>query len=463
MLVVWECELENEKKLEKKVRGFLMRRKSGHDNRQETTNECVEGQKIASRVDGKREEFGYSRSGKSVIRVVRLADGQKVSTRIQIKNMGLNGEDARSIFDHAFLRKRCPPAQSRRSPIVRVMDLFCGCGGLSLGAMEACRAVGKRFLPIAAVDKDSMSLKVYKRNFQCRRIYHRDITDILDGSIGSEPTDNERLFLREVKDVDILLAGPPCQGYSDLNNRSRRNDPRNALYERVARFVEIAKPEHVLIENVPTVIHGKEGAVQRSIDVMRELGYRVDSSIVNLAAIGVPQKRKRHVVTASSSKALSVRNVVKKYSVKRERSVWWAIGDLEDELPNGTFTTPSQHTEENMRRISYLHENDAYDLPDRLRPQCHRDGGHSYKSMYGRLRWNEPAQTITSGFVSPGQGRFVHPTRPRTLTPHEAARLQLFPDFFNFSDVEKRTSLAEMAGNAAPMKLSYVFCLELLA
>jgi len=266
-----------------------------------------------------------------------------------------------------------------------------------------------------------------------------------------------------VKDVDILLAGPPCQGYSNLNNHTRRKDGRNVLYERVTRFVEIAKPRHVLIENVPAAIHGKEGSVKRAIEVMSGMGYRVDSGIVNLAAIGVPQKRKRHVVVASTFKTISIENVVEKYRVGEERSVKWAIGDLKDKPLDGIFTTPTRHTEENMRRIEYLHDNDVYDLPNKLRPPCHRDNGHSYKSMYGRLCWDEPAQTITSGFGSPGQGRFVHPTRFRTLTPHEAARLQFFPDFFDFSHVSEKTSLAEMIGNAAPMKLSYVFCLELLA
>lgn len=465
VLVVWGCELENEKKLKRKIRKFLMRCKSRHGDRQMTMtiDKYAGGQMVGIHVNGKREEFKYSKSGKSVVRIVNLADGREVSTRIKIENVGPNDGNAQSSFDYAFLRMRHPHEQSPSSPPVRVVDLFCGCGGLSLGAMEACRALGKLFLPVAAVDNDSEALEVYKRNFRLLKTYLHDITDILDGEIGSKPTNNELLFLKEVKNVDILLAGPPCQGYSDLNNRTRRCDSRNALYERVARFVETVEPEHVLIENVPAVIHGRERAVQRSIDVMRELGYKVDSGIVDLAAIGVSQKRRRHVVIASTSKTISVQDVIEKYSAGQARSVKWAIGDLEDEPPNGIFTSPSQHTEENIRRIVYLHKNDVYDLPNRLRPQCHRNDGHSYKSMYGRLRWDEPAQTVTSGFGSPGQGRFIHPTKLRTLTPHEAARLQFFPDVFDFSNVEKRTALAEMIGNAAPMKLSYVFCLELLA
>ncbi len=408
-------------------------------------------------------EFEYHQSRRFVVREVRLETGRRVSLEIQIPPKAPIDKDAQSTFDYAYLRNTDLLEPLGDCEAIRAVDLFCGCGGLSLGTMEACRAVGKDFLSVAAVDKDPQSLKVYERNFHCIGSYPFDITKLLDGKIGSKPTDNERSFLRSAKDVDILLAGPPCQGYSDLNNHTRRNDPRNALYERVARLVEIAKPENVLIENVSTVVHGKEKAVQRSIDVIRALGYEVDSGIVDLAAIGVPQKRKRHVVIGSYSRKISVQGVIERYNVERKRSVWWAIGDLANEPPNGIFTTPSWHTKENLRRIRYLHENDVHNLPDRLRPPCHRNGGHSYKSMYGRLARNEPAQTITSGFGSPGQGRFVHPTQPRTLTPHEAARLQFFPDLFDFSAAHRRTSLANMIGNAAPMKLSYVFCLELLA
>jgi DNA (cytosine-5)-methyltransferase 1 len=141
--------------------------------------------------------------------------------------------------------------------------------------------------------------------------------------------------------------------------------------------------------------------------------------------------------------------------------VRWAIADLARKAPEGLLDTPSVLHPDNIKRINYLMKHGAYDLPNRLRPICHQDD-HSYVSMYGRLQYDNPAQTITSGFGSPGQGRYVHPTRGRTLTPHEAARLQFFPDFFDFSPVIFRTSLANMIGNAVPMLLAYVFCLELM-
>jgi len=108
---------------------------------------------------GKREEFKYSQSRKSVVRIVHRTDNRKVATRIRIK-MDPNGGNAQSVFEYIFLRKSRPPAQFQGSPVVRGVDLFCGCGGLSLGAMEACRAVGKGFLPIAAVDNNPIILEL---------------------------------------------------------------------------------------------------------------------------------------------------------------------------------------------------------------------------------------------------------------------------------------------------------------
>jgi DNA (cytosine-5)-methyltransferase 1 len=132
------------------------------------------------------------------------------------------------------------------------------------------------------------------------------------------------------------------------------------------------------------------------------------------------------------------------------RSVRWAIGDLLGSANGTVYDSSSLVSKKNAKRIAYLFEKNVYNLPNRRRPLCHRDGNHTYKSMYGRLRWDQPAQTITTGFGSMGQGRYVHPARRRTITPHEAARLQTFPDTFDFGEIESRDALAKMIGNAVP-------------
>jgi DNA (cytosine-5)-methyltransferase 1 len=112
--------------------------------------------------------------------------------------------------------------------------------------------------------------------------------------------------------------------------------------------------------------------------------------------------------------------------------------------------------------MQWLIDNDEHDLPNRLRPACHQ-GEHSYVSMYGRLKWNEPAQTITSGFGSLGQGRFMHPSHCRTITPHEAARIQGFPDYFTFDSAVTRTELSVIIGNAVPPALASTLVARLIA
>jgi DNA (cytosine-5)-methyltransferase 1 len=138
----------------------------------------------------------------------------------------------------------------------------------------------------------------------------------------------------------------------------------------------------------------------------------------------------------------------------------WAIGDLR--VGGELFDSAPVLSSENAVRADWLLKHDAYDLPNDKRPPCHRDPSHKYKSMYGRLDWSKPAQTITTGFGSPGQGRYLHPDEARTLTPHEAARLQFFPDWFEFSSVTKRNRLQEMIGNAVPPKLGFSVAVELL-
>jgi DNA (cytosine-5)-methyltransferase 1 len=183
-----------------------------------------------------------------------------------------------------------------------------------------------------------------------------------------------------------------------------------------------------------------------------------------MTRFGVPQRRRRHVlVGVLGGDEFDIRAFVSSLP-DNSPIAGDVLAGIEDEpeIERGAFFQTSRMTKENQRRVAHLFRHDAYDLPDRLRPPCHRDKRHTYRSMYGRMRWEQPAQTITSGFGSMGQGRFVHPSRPRTLTPHEAARLQGFPDFFDFSPCNAVTALREMIGNAVPPQLSATVVSELI-
>lgn len=370
-------------------------------------------------------------------------------------------QDLAASADAAFLRSTEWPEIDQAAPAVRTADLFSGCGLMTLGAWEGCRAIGKRLEPVVAFDSNETAAAVYQHNFPRASVITDPIEVILTGSLGARPTASEREFAKAVSPIELLMAGPPCQGHSDLNNHTRRHDPKNRLYARVARFAELIAPTHIVVENVSAVLHDRGKVLEKTIAVLLRLGYSVDHATVDLSLIGVPQRRRRHILLASLTRTPNIRAIVSRYW-RQTRSVGWAIADLAKIKSSHTFDLAAERTPTNQKRIDYLFHHKQYDLPDHVRPDCHKLKKHSYKSVYGRLDWNAPAQTITSGFNCMGQGRYVHPRRKRTLTPHEAARLQFIPDFFRFPEAVKRTALAEMIGNAVPPKLTYVMSIELL-
>jgi DNA (cytosine-5)-methyltransferase 1 len=358
--------------------------------------------------------------------------------------------------DRAYLRSAARP-QPIGGPRLQVVDLFAGCGGMTLGAVEAGRSLGYDVGVVLAMELDEEVRKIYDANFQSKLSTLRaDVSHRFDGPLGAALTFREQKTRREVGDVDLLLGGPPCQGHSNLNNHTRRTDPKNSLYLRMLRAVEVLEPRAVIIENVPDVRHATNRAVSRSISKLRALGYQVEDPVVSAAQLGVPQLRTRHaLVAARDVKSLSA-SLLETHPHAKARTLRWAIGDLVDETRDSILCRASKLSAENERRARYLHEQDEFDLPNPLRPECHRaKPDHRYKSMYGRLRWDQPAQTITTGFGSPGQGRYLHPSRLRTLTPHEAARIQFFPDWFDFSSARHRRVLADCIGNAVPPKMAF--------
>ena len=367
--------------------------------------------------------------------------------------------------DWTFLRRNEARRAPASAPEARIADLFCGCGGLSLGLREACLDAGRRFVAVWAADSDPRALDVYRRNFRPISDLDRPLEEWLSGELGAPPSDLETELKKQIGRLDCLLAGPPCQGHSTLNNKTRHDDERNVLYTRVGRFVELMEPRHVLIENVPAVVRARDQSIHRTMEHLDGLGYWVEGHVVDLSRIGVPQRRKRHIVVASQlAPHLRVPRLARWLAANEvaTRSVGWAIGDLEDSTAEDLLNIPPRLSEVNRERIDHLFDHDLLDLPNSKRPDCHSHASHTYKSMYGRLAWDEPAQTITTGFSSPGQGRYVHPSRRRTLTPHEAARLQFFPDDFDFSGIRYRADLARLIGNAVPPKLSWIIGRELL-
>ena len=232
----------------------------------------------------------------------------------------------------------------------------------------------------------------------------------------------------------------------------------------MARAAEVLKPSVVVVENVASVQLDEAGVVGATSRALARAGYQVASHVVDLRRVGVPS------AVAASCCSPGVPGVNPAAVLERlaggmpdhpDRTVGWAIRDLLGAAAGGAYDSGGSVSKSNARRIARLFDERLYNLPNRHRPKCHRGGGHSYVSMYGRLRWDRPAQTITTGFGSMGQGRYVHPARRRTITPHEAARLQTFPDSFDFG-ATPRKKLARMIGNAVPPLLMVALGAEIL-
>lgn len=361
----------------------------------------------------------------------------------------LSEADSVSATDSDYLRRKELPAQATDTPGIAIVDLFAGCGGLTLGALEGARRSRRRARLALAVDDDPVPLAVLQKTLGDPDAHYStsDLGEVL-APLGKRIRASERALFGGIPSDSLLLAGPPCQGHSPLNNHTRHDDPRNDLYLAVARAARLLEPRAIVVENVSSVSSDRRSAMSMCAAALEKLGYAVTSRQVDLHRIGVPQTRVRHVLVATLSTCLA-------WNLQEApgRDVRWAIEDLLEREGETAFDMASVPKPVNRKRIGWLFARQAFDLPNHMRPDCHSNG-HSYPSMYGRLRWDAPAQTVTTGFGSMGQGRYVHPLRPRTLTPHEAARLQFLPDFVRFEEVETRAALAKAIGNTAPPRLT---------
>jgi DNA (cytosine-5)-methyltransferase 1 len=377
----------------------------------------------------------------------------------------------------SFIRGDRPKVDRSARPI-RFIDLFSSVGGLSLGAMDAMTSLGLRGVPLLCSDVDEGALRVYHRNLRPRQVIPESVASLVSFQvIGSgdaarfayEPSLADGRLESLIGTVDLILAGPPCQGHSSLNNHSRHDDPKNLLYLTVPAMAVALGARHIVIENVPTVVADKNGVVQTTLALLRGNGYRITSGVLGADKMGWAQARKRYFLIASKDTFPLDLGVLKESLAREPAPVTWMLDDLKDrplDDADPMFSVP-RLSAENQMRVDWLFEDgeSRHTLLDAIRPDCHKNGT-TYGNTYGRMYADRPAPTITGGFLTPGRGRFLHPERPRVLTPREAARVQGFPDWFEFlaSDNEppSRAQLSTWIGNAVPSILGYVATLSAL-
>ena len=352
---------------------------------------------------------------------------------------------------------------------VGIVDLFSSVGGLTTGVCKAIIDSGMSPKPLFAADVDRSALEVYRANWPTAQTFKGSVTNLVDSHVSGvgqdarfayPPTLVNPFLQTLVGKIQLLVAGPPCQGNSSLNNVSRGDDPRNDLYLLVPAIAIALGVEKIISENVPGVVRAKANVVDTTASLLEKSGYRISSGVLSADSLGWPQTRKRFFMVADLVQdPLDLIDLQREISLlKDSRDLMWAIGDLQPgPEKKGLMDKPATLSEENVRRAQVLFDKDLYDLPLSERPDCHKNGT-TYTASYGRMRPDRPAPTITTGFLSPGRGRFLHPHLLRTLTPREAARVQGFPDWYEFDPIgaSTRNNLAKWIGDAGPPIMGYV-------
>lgn len=333
------------------------------------------------------------------------------------------------------------------------IDLFCGAGGTSSGFKDA------GFNIALGVDFDDSALSTFNKNFNNKGrkidLFTSTAKDILDASGLSKD------------EITVLIGCPPCQGYSRLSGPDGKDDPRNTLVERFGEIVRSIRPLFVTFENVPGV--ETEGSYfERMIEILEECGYNVKKNIVDMREYGVPQRRRRMVVVGCNNPRVfanfelphSEYNLHGTDGKKRFRSVKDAIKDLEDIAADGSSDiinhVSMRHGDVVKNRIKAIPKNGGSlkDASDKHQYSCHKGEDRGFMDVFGRMKWDSPSPTITTGCNNPTKGRFIHPEKDRAISLREAARFQTFPDEFVFEG--GTISVARQIGNAFPPRYAFL-------
>lgn len=382
----------------------------------------------------------------------------------------------------------------------KVMDLFCGTGGFSKGFEDA-----GPFEVVHGIDILPVATKTFKANHPLAYTVCGDIRKVRRSQISTETG-------LSVGDVDVIIGGPPCQGFSSIRpfRSSKDDDPRNTLFEEFASYINYFRPKVLVFENVVGLATYKKGDVLSQIlETFESLGYDCDWKILNAANYGVPQKRERLILLGVQSggriyfprithfyrgntigyrdplrmavlnqSGPSTRASNEKTGLKQAVTVRQAIDDLPAISAGETATryTEAPHNEyQKMRRNNVpddkLTLHSATKHGKRMMEIIRHSGKNisyipkelissGFSTSYSRLSGDEPSTTLTVNFVHPASNKCIHPDLDRALTPREGARLQSFNDDFVF--VGNRTQVVKQIGNAVPPLLGRAIALRVL-
>ncbi len=336
------------------------------------------------------------------------------------------------------------------------VDLFSGAGGLTLGLKRA------GFRVAAAVEIESHAFATYKTN-------HPDVTALKQDIRTVEGAQLKRMAGGT---IDLLAGCPPCQGFSSLTNTSTKRDPRNNLVLEMARMVKETKPRAVMMENVPGLADRGKRLFNCLLKTLDELGYKYTWDVLQVADYGVPQNRRRLVLLASRERMLTIPSPTHSRTGENELTKWKTLRQTIGDMGVPPVSLDESHKAGGPQRLNWhvirrlspqniarLRKTKAgvsrAELPQHLRPDCHKASDTGYSNVYGRMSWDQLPVTITGGCTTLSKGRFGHPEELRTISVREAARIQTFPDEYVF-DSPFMDYVCGMIGNALPCDFAEV-------
>jgi DNA (cytosine-5)-methyltransferase 1 len=330
------------------------------------------------------------------------------------------------------------------------VDLFCGAGGLTHGLIDAGVKV------VAGVDSEEACKHPYEANHEGTEFHHDSVAELNASKVAE--------WFGGAK-VRVLAGCAPCQPFSTYALRYQKeeraqDDQRWSLLSHFGRLVKATMPDIVTMENVPTVT--KHSVFKSFTSTLERLGYEVWVDVIDCAQYGLPQRRHRTVLLASlhgsiklrepfALEARAVEDVIKGLPVLRHGAT-----DKRDRLH-----TASRLSDLNYERIQHSKPGGSWrDWPKHLVAKCHtKNSGKKYPAVYGRMKYDEPAPTLTTQFYGFGSGRFGHPTQARGMSLREGALLQGFPEDYSFVPDDQPIrfkALGRMIGNAVPVDLGRV-------
>ena len=364
----------------------------------------------------------------------------------------INGKE---LFKRILIRNRM--IQKDNIQEFRVLDLFSGAGGFSYG-MEK----NTHFKTVIALDFNEHALATFKHNMPDTEIVHGDITD--------SAIKKKIIKMSREKKINMIIGGPPCQGFSLKGKKLGLNDPRNFLFNEYLNIVAAVSPEVFVIENVKALLSTSAGWFKDQIvEKVTNMGYQVDYGVLNASDFGVPQARQRAIFICSKHKKITLPIPTDSVKVTVRDAIYDLAylnsGEGEFEQPYITETTSLyQRQMRSGSKMLYNHKASnhaeiAIKKLSMIPPECGKEflpqdmvGKQQFSGTWGRLKWDDVSPTIDTRFDASSNGTNNHPFLNRAITPREAARLQSFDDKFVF--LGQKLYIRQQIGNAVPPLLA---------